>query len=190
MEVSDYFEQYVWPNYESFRADPGRKLLAMNAVVAAYHMADWIAACRVGPGVAGGIKDGDVRGAVKQVRKDVLEACPDFALIEDAATAYKHVVTSDKTGGKERPRKRHFMELVRVGTGSRDTRWSDTEAWDASKVWQDHYESVVIDDGKTEHELLLALNHLVAYWGDYVYAGRPDWKERRPEPGAGTGVLR
>ena len=100
MEVSDYFEQYVWPNYESFRADPGRKLLAMNAVVAAYHMADWIAACRVGPGVAGGIKDGDVRRAVKQVRKDVLEACPDFALIEDAATAYKHVVTRDKTGAK------------------------------------------------------------------------------------------
>lgn len=186
MDGRYYFEHYVWPNYQAFLAEPGYEHLAMNAAVAAYHMLEWAAFSRLPSGSPAASRHQDLIDEQNKLRPTVMQACPQFGLLEDVATAYKHILTRP-TGTNKRPR--IITELVKVRTASRDTRWSDKEAWDDSKAWQDRYVTVVADDGTAECELLFALNEVVTYWGDCIYGSDPTWIERRPEPHTGTGIL-
>jgi hypothetical protein len=186
MDGSYYFEHYVWPNYDAFLAEPSYKHLAVNAAVAAYHMLEWSAFCRLTSGSPSAIRDQDLVKEVKRLRTTVIQACPQLPLLEDVATAYKHILTRPTANN----RSRIITELLKVRTVSRNTHWSDNEAWDDNKIWKDRYDTVILDVGTVEHELLCALNAVVAYWGDCIYGSHSAWLERRPEPDDGTGILR
>jgi hypothetical protein len=181
MDDTYYFEQYVWPNYQAFQAEPGSRHLAMNSAVAAYHMLEWLAFRRSASSSPA------TDDTLNELRRAVRDACSDFELVEDVVTAYKHIWSRPMGAGR---RLRIFTELVKVRTAWRDTRWIDRQGWDDDKAWQDHYETVVVSDGTAERELLSALNQVVAYWGDCIYGSDSAWTMRRPDPDGGTGILR
>lgn len=126
MTRSEYFDDFVWSNYTRFLAEPGSKSLAMNAIVPAYHVAEWIAAYDLKSSNSGTPSADAVSAKAVQIRDTAAAGCPEFALLEDVVTAYKHVVTRPQTPNKKKWL-RFFTELLKVQTQATSTVWRDND---------------------------------------------------------------
>ncbi len=145
-----FWETHAVPNVKKFRRDTADQCKAMNAALSAYHMHDYVWESYRTSAPAKVFEQAE---QYKFRQYLIAHECPDFELIQDLATAHKHMKFRSKS-------RRIIASAQSMFLGSRGS-----DLWSALPSWLVTTQVLVVErrDG-TQADFAPALENVVQMW--------------------------